>query len=200
MFFMGLLCATLSAYAANPVLGEVELIAASKAERDAGVWVDGQYVGYVRNIRGGGKLVLVPGEHQLEFKLIGHQDVKSTIVVEPGKQAQYRVTMPQNPDLTYPNKAETARLRVSVTPTEAAVFVNDAFVGHVDRFDGANGMRLKAGTYRFTIALPGYQAFETEMTLVAGQNYEIKTNLPQASIEDQASELTAGDAIDALAR
>jgi hypothetical protein len=33
------------ALAANPLLGEVELEAASKAERDAGVWLDGQYVG-----------------------------------------------------------------------------------------------------------------------------------------------------------
>jgi hypothetical protein len=31
----------------NQILGEVELVGASKVERTSGVWVDGQYVGYL---------------------------------------------------------------------------------------------------------------------------------------------------------
>jgi hypothetical protein len=52
-------------------------------------------------------------------------------------------------------------------------------------------MRLSPGTYRFTIALPGYQPFNTELTLRSGQTYEIKTELPKGEIGDQAEELTA---------
>lgn len=179
------------AFAANPILGEIELEAAGKAERDAGVWVDGQYVGYVKDLKGKGKLVLVPGEHQLQFKLIGYQDVRSTILVEPGAQALYRVAMSEAPDVTYPEKEQTAQLRLSVEPKEAAIFVNGNYVGHVDRFKGRKGMRLAPGTYRFTIALPGYQSFETELTLRASQVYEIKTALPGGSIGDQDGVLTA---------
>lgn len=187
------MCVALSLNAANPILGEVELIADSRVERNAGVWVDDQYVGYVRNLRGGDQLVLVPGEHRLELKLIGYQNLRSTIVVEPGQNARYRVAMVEKPDLAYPDRKETARLRILVAPKDAAIFVNDAFAGHVDRFNGANGMRLKEGTYRFTIALPGYQPFETELALRAGQNYEIKTTLLAGGIDDQAGALFAGD-------
>jgi hypothetical protein len=179
------------AFAANPILGEVEFEAAGRLERDAGVWLDGQYVGYVKDLKGNGKLVLVPGEHQLQFKLIGYQDVRSTIVVEPGAQSRYRVAMSEAPNVTYPEKAETAQLRLSVEPKDAAIFVNGSYVGHVDKFKGRKGMRLAPGTYRFTIALPGYQSFETELTLRASQVYEIKTALPGGSIGDQDGALTA---------
>ncbi len=178
-------------FAANPMLGEVQFEAASRVERDAGVWLDDQYIGFVRNLRGRGKLVLVPGEHQLVFKLIGYEELAKTIVVEPGDHTRYRVAMRRAADFDLPERAETARLRLAIKPTEAAVFVDDVYVGHVNRFSGRDGMRLAAGTYRFTIALPGYQAFETELRLLAGQTYRIKTDLPKETIEAQADVLTA---------
>ena len=189
-----LLFASASSFAINSMQGEVQIDAASRVERDAGVWLDEQYIGYVRNLRGSGKLVLVPGEHRLVFKLIGYEDLASTIVVEPGEQTRYRVALRRAQDLDYPEKAETARLRLAVKPVEAAIFVDDVYVGHVNRFKGRNGMRLSAGTYRLTIALPGYQAFETELTLHAGQTYHIKTDLAEEALEAQAQVLTAREA------
>jgi hypothetical protein len=180
-----------SALAANPLQGEVELKAAGKIERNAGLWLDGQYVGFVKDLEGNGKLVLVPGEHKLLFKLIGYDDVTSTIVVEPGSRKQYRVAMLPNPNATYPDESNTAQLRISVKPEEAAIFVNDSYVGHIDRFDGRRGMRLSAGTHRLTIALPGYEAFNTEITVRAGQSYEIKAELPKGALNEQAAELIA---------
>ena len=50
------------AIAANPLQGEVELKAASKVEQNAGLWLDGQYVGFVKDLEGKGTLVLLPGE------------------------------------------------------------------------------------------------------------------------------------------
>ena len=79
-----LLFGATSALAINSMQGEVQIEAASRVERNAGVWLDDQYIGYVRNLRRSGKLVLVPGEHRLVFKLIGYEDLESTIVVEPG--------------------------------------------------------------------------------------------------------------------
>jgi PEGA domain len=192
-FLLGVvwLGATTSALAANPIQGEVEVEAATKVDRNAGLWLDGQYVGFVKDLEGNGRLVLVPGEHQLLFKLVGFDDIATTIVVEPGDHKRYRVAMSPAANLTYPEKANTARLRVSVKPEEAAIFVNGAYAGHIDRFDGRRGMRLAPGVYRFTIALPGYESFETELTLRAGRDYEIKTELAQGSLEDQAGALTA---------
>jgi len=186
-----LLGAVPSAFAANPLLGEVELLPATKVERDVGVWLDGQYLGFIKDLRGKGKLVLVPGRHELLFKLVGYEDVASDITVEPGEHKQYRVAMREAPNVTYPEKGNTAQLRISVEPADAAIFVDGAYVGHVDRFKGRKGMRLAPGTYRFTIALPGFQSFETELTLRSGQTYEIKTELPKGPLGDQAEPLTA---------
>ena len=186
-----------AAVAANPVQGELELKAGGKAERNAGLWLDGQYVGFVKDLEGRGKLVLLPGEHQLVFKLIGYEDLTRTVHVEPGSRSRYRVAMLPVADATYPDKSETAQLRLSVKPEKAAIFVNDAYVGHVERFDGRAGMRLAAGTYRLTIALPGYEAFTTELTVRAGQSYEVKTDLRKGRLDERAAALIAGTTVEA---
>lgn len=179
------------AIAANPLQGEVELKAAGKVERNAGLWLDGQYVGFVQDLEGRGKLVLLPGEHELVFKLIGYNDLTSTIDIEPGSRNRYRVAMLPSASARYPDESNTAQLRISVTPEKAAIFVDDSYVGHVDQFDGRRGMRLSAGTYRLTIALPGYEAFSTELMVRAGQSYEIKTELPKGGLDDRAAALIA---------
>jgi hypothetical protein len=176
----------------NPLLGEIQLQAASKIDLDAGVWLDDQYVGFVKDLRGNGRIVTVPGEHRLLFQLVGYEDVERSFVVEPGEQKLFRLKMREQSEASYPDKADTARVRFEVEPDTAAVFVNGEFVGPVNRFDGRSGMRMSAGTYQFKIALPGYQAFATEMTVISGQTYEVKTKLPKGSIGDQAAELTAG--------
>lgn len=181
-----------AAQAQSPLLGELELKAATRSERNAGVWLDGQYVGFVGDLRGGDRLVLVPGSHELLFRLIGYQDVSTSITIEPDQKAEYVVSMEPRPGVTYPSKEDTARLRIEVEPSDAAVFVDRTFVGHVDRFDDRSGMRIEPGTYRFTIALPGYESFQTELTLRARQTYEIKTELAKGRLSDQAAELIAG--------
>jgi len=179
------------AMAANPMLAEVEIKAASRAERDAGVWGDGQYIGHVRQLRGKSRLTLLPGTHELVFKLAGYEDVRRTITLEPGERYAYRLAMTTPTELKFPQANETAQVVLSVAPKDAAVFIEDRYAGHVERF--AKGLRLKAGTYRIKIALPGYQPFESEMTLRPGQRYEIKTQLAKGSIAEQDGELLVVD-------
>jgi hypothetical protein len=47
------------------VLGEVELVGASKVERTSGVWVDGQYVSHLKELKGSKKSLLLSGEHEI---------------------------------------------------------------------------------------------------------------------------------------
>ena len=178
-----------AARSAHDLLGEIGLDPATRTERDAGVWVDGQYVGYVRELDGKDRLLLVPGEHRLLLKLVGYRDVESVVVVEPGKKRTFSVSMAANTDAVYPAREQTAKVQISVEPARAAVFVDGAYAGHVDRFDGHRGVRLAAGTHEFRITLPGYQPFETTMTLLADQDYEIKTELQKGSIADQSDDL-----------
>jgi hypothetical protein len=48
----------------------------------------------------------------------------------------------------------------------------------VGEFEGVGrGLLVVPGEHRLKIALPGYQAFETEVNPLANQNVEIKTDL-----------------------
>jgi hypothetical protein len=45
--------------------GEIELVGPSKVEKTSGVWVDGQYLGYLKELKGSTKILLLPGEHEI---------------------------------------------------------------------------------------------------------------------------------------
>jgi len=78
------------AHAQNQVLGEIELIGASKVENTSGVWIDGQYVGYLHELKGSKKLLLLPGEHNITVKQGGYLDFVQNVSVRAGeKQALY---------------------------------------------------------------------------------------------------------------
>ena len=181
-----------SALAANPMLAQIEIDAASRAERNAGVWVDGQYVGHVRQLRGKSRLALLPGRRELLFKLVGYEDVRRVVTLEPGERYKFRLSMQEREALEFPKKEQTASIVLDVDPKDAAVFVNDRYAGHVDRFSGGQGMRLREGTYRLKITLPGYRPFETEVTLHANQRYQIRTQLAKGTIAEQDEELLVG--------
>ncbi len=46
---------------------------------------------------------------------------------------------------------------------------------------------MSAGKHRVKIALPGYQAFETEVSLLARQKITIKTDLQPVSVSQAAT-------------
>jgi PEGA domain len=184
------------AAAANPLFGEIELDVASKVEKNAGVWLDGQYLGHVRELRGNGDLVLPPGEHRVLVKLIGFEDLERNVIVEPGQSQKIHVALVPDASVQYAAESELAELKLAVEPEEAAVFVNDTYAGYVDQFNGRRGMRMGPGVYSVRIALPGYDSFETDITITASQEYEIKTKLRKASIVDQSPGLAVSQAQD----
>src|ERR1700675_3284732 len=77
----------------NKVMGEVQFEGATKIERDSGVWVDGGYVGYLKELKGNKKVLLLPGEHEITFRQSGYDDFVQKVVVEPGRMQLVRVTM-----------------------------------------------------------------------------------------------------------
>lgn len=184
------------ALAANPLFGEIDLKAATRADKNAGVWLNGQYLGHVRDLRGGSALPLPPGRHQLLFKLIGFEDLERSVIVEPGQRLEVQVGLSPDGNAQYPREDELAELKLAVEPEEAAVFVNDVYAGYVDQFNGRRGMEMGPGVYRVRIALPGYDSFETAITVAADRQYEIKTKLPKASIIDQSAGLAVSRAQD----
>lgn len=170
-----------AALAESRILGEVELHGANKVAKTSGVWVDGQYVGYVKELKGDHKLLLMPGEHTIVVRQSGYGDFSARVTVEPGLKQVVEVTMAKDPR-THPPQV-TAQVKLDVNPDRAAVFLDNAFVGHVSEFSGVGrAMLLNPGTHRIKIELPGYQAFDTEIKLLPNQKYTVKTDLARGSI------------------
>ena len=168
-------------YAGNDVLGEIQLEGATKAEKTSGVWVDGQYVGYLKELKGSKKVLLLPGEHEIAVRQAGYKDFVQRVVVRPGEKQVIRVAVEK--DLRMPLPTVTAEIKLSVVPDRAAVFVDGLFAGHVAEFGGMGRALLVApGKRKIAISLPGYQTFETEITLVANQKFQVKTDLIKSSI------------------
>jgi hypothetical protein len=192
-------------YAGNDVMGEVRFEGRSNVEKTSGVWVDEQYVGYLKELKGSKKVLLLPGEHAITVRQDGYQDFNDRVVVQPGEKQVVRVAMTKA--ATGPLPAVTALVKIEVNPSRAAVFLDGLFVGHVGEFEGVGrGMRVAPGAHQIRIALPGYQTFETEINPVADQKVEIKTELAKndapltaplvkSESNNAASANVAGDAV-----
>jgi hypothetical protein len=169
-----LLCPAM--YAENDVLGEIQLEGKSHVEKTSGVWVDGQYVGYLKELKGSKKVLLLPGEHVITVRQDGYQDFTERVLLQPGQKEVVGVAMEKA--LTGPLPQVTATVKIAVNPARAAVFLDGLFVGHVGEFEGmGRGMLVAPGTHQIRIALPGYQTFETAINPMANQKVEIKTDL-----------------------
>ncbi len=163
-------------YAENDVMGEIQFEGKSHVEKTSGVWVDGAYVGYLKELKGSKKVLLLPGEHVITVRQDGYQDFTERILVQPGQKEVVRVTMAKAP--TGPLPDVTATVKIAVNPSRAAVFLDGLFVGHVGEFEGlGRGMLVAPGTHQIRVALPGYQTFETDINPLANQKVEIKTEL-----------------------
>ncbi len=171
-----------NSYADNQVMGEVQFEGVTKVERDSGVWIDGQYVGYLKELKGDKKVMLLPGEHQISVRQAGLDDFVRQIVVEPGQKQTVRVAMQKSAGWITPSARST--LKLTVQPNRAAVFLDGRYVGHVGEFGGKfHSLEIASGKHRVKIELPGYRTFETEINLLAGQKSEVKTELVKGSIE-----------------
>ncbi|MGH9716263.1 MAG: PEGA domain-containing protein [Candidatus Acidiferrales bacterium] len=161
----------------NRVLGQVEIQGKTKADKTSGVWVDGQYVGFVKELKGNKKLLLLPGEHKIEVRQAGYIGQTQKVTVEPGKKTTIRVHLLKNPRAQYPH-ASAAQVKLEVTPDRAAVFVDGGYVGTPHEFSGlGRAMVIAPGKHRIRIALAGYQDFTTEVNLRPKQKITIKTDL-----------------------
>jgi hypothetical protein len=163
-------------YAGNEVMGEVRFEGKTKVEKTSGVWVDGQYVGYLKELRGAKKVLLLPGEHTISVRQNGYQDFTQQVTLQPGEKRIVQVAMQKAAARAMP--AVWSIVKISVNPSRAAVFLDGRFVGHVGEFDGpGQSLQVVPGRHAIKIALPGYKTFESDINPSANQKVEVKTNL-----------------------
>jgi hypothetical protein len=164
----------------NKVLGEIQLVGATKVEKTSGVWIDGQYLGYLKELKGSKKILLLPGEHEIVVRQGGYQDFTQKVILQPAEQLVVQVAMEK--DLRFKMPSVFSEIKLSVDPDRAAVFVDGLFVGHAAELGGLGRSLLVApGKRKITVSLPGYQTFETEVDLAPNQKFKIKTDLIKAA-------------------
>jgi hypothetical protein len=172
----------------NQVMGELQFDGATKIEKDSGVWIDEQYVGYLKELKGSKKVLLLPGEHRISVRQSGYDNFDQKVVVEPGQAQVIHVTMHLAPGAITPGV--TATLKVSIKPGRAAVFLDGKYVGHASELGGAtHSMLISPGKHQIKVELPGYRTFDAVVDLLAGQKSEVKTELAKGSIEQASPDI-----------
>ena len=170
-------------FAEDRVQSELKFVGHNDAEKTAGVWVDGQYVGAVKDLNGSKKITLLPGKHEILIRQAWYKELAQQVILEPGQTTTVNVALvkEENP----PTRNATAELKIAATPNKAAVFVDKQYAGQVDEFDGVGrAMLLTPGRHNIRVALPGYLPFETVVDLRPHQKLKLETELVKGSITD----------------
>jgi hypothetical protein len=166
---------------ANRVMGQVDFKGVTKLDRESGVWVDNQYVGYVKELKADKKVLLLPGEHEISVRQAGYLNEDQKVVIEPGKTILVTVRLEKDPNAVYAKV--NAQVKIDVTPDRAAVFVDGKFAGSVSDFKGVGkAMLIAPGKHKIKIDLAGYRPFETDVDLLPNQKMTVKTDLIEGSI------------------
>jgi hypothetical protein len=183
-FLVLLIAAPAATFAAQSgKMGEVRFTADTQDERDAGVWIDGKYAGYVKELKGDRKVMLPAGEHEFVIKQAGYKDLTKKITLDPdqGPFQTIAVVLEENPKMTYPG-GNAAEYRLDIRPTRAAVFVDDNYMGHGGDFGGHfHSMLVTPGKHHLKITLSGYQTYETDIDATASSKSQIKIVLEKSS-------------------
>lgn len=178
---LSVLLAPLACHAANAVLGEIHFEGKSNVERTSGVWVDGEYVGYLKELTGTKKVMLLPGKHEIEIRQDGYKDFTDEVTVRPGEVQVVTVAMEKA--ITTPPSQATSIVKIAANPSRAAVFIDGQFIGHVGEFRGwGRALLVDPGLHKIRIALPGYESFETDINPRPNQKVEIKTDLVKSNV------------------
>jgi PEGA domain len=182
--------------AANDVMGELQFEGKSHVEKTSGVWVDGEYVGYLKELKGSKKVLLLPGQHTIVVRQDGYKDFTREVTLRPGEEHLVNVALEKA--ITGPVPAVTSTVIISADPSRAAVFIDGQYIGHVGEFRGwGRALLVAPGAHRIRIALPGYESFEADINPRADQKVEIKTDLLKSSRPVADALLKTGEAEDA---
>jgi hypothetical protein len=163
--------------------GELQILTSNETEKDSGVWIDGQYIGYLRDFWGNKKIMLDPGEHQLSIRKFGYKDFTQKVPIDAGKIQLLPIMMEIDVSTQYPTQ-NTATLRIVVNPPDAAVLVDGAYVGYASQVSGLfKSLTVTAGKRKIRIEMQGYRPYETEIDVPAGRTSEVRAALEKGGPE-----------------
>ncbi len=138
----------------------------------AGVFVDGKYVGPAANFGMAQKYAVAVGEHEVVLREPRYQEYKTTVKIEAGKTA----SVSQSLQPRTPASPPFGKLKVEGFEKYAAVYVNEAYMGHEDEFNGPNqGLLLNPGDYNVKVtSQAGSTLLEQKVTIQQDQVHTLR--------------------------
>jgi hypothetical protein len=171
------LSATLAAFAVAPALAqETGYIKARGKPGDAGVFINGQYVGPAVRFTVPEKYPAPAGEVEVTFKDPRYEDYTTKVTVRLKKTTKIHYALKP----VEPAKPPFGRLRLGGGEPESfmsiaagdtgAVYINDKFFGYVDELNNpGGGLLLNPGTYDLHIASPLFGDIRQKITIEANK-------------------------------
>ncbi len=142
-------------YAGNEVMGEIQFEGRSKVERTSGVWVDGGYVGYLKELKGSKKVLLLPGEHVISVKQDGYHDFTERVVVQAGTKVCRSRGDGESRNACNALGDGNGRKLPSIRIEPRFLWTGSSWGPWVSLMGQAGGMLVVPGTHKIRVALPG---------------------------------------------
>ena len=162
-------------------LCEVRFTTDTQDERDAGVWIDGKYAGYVKELKGDRKVMLSAGEHEISIRQAGYKELSKKIVVDPDQAQTIAVVLEADAKVILPG-GNAAELRLDIQPKRAAVYVDGGYMGHGGDFSGRfHSMLVAPGKHKLRVELEGYIPYEIDINPVANEKSRMNIALLKSS-------------------
>jgi len=161
--------------------GELRFTADDQSERDAGVWIDGKYFGYVKELKGDRKVLLPTGPHEVLIRQAGYKELSKTVNIDADQVQTLAVVLEENSQMTYPG-SNASELRLDIQPKRAAVFVDGTYMGHGGDFSGRfHSMLVSPGKHHLKVTLDGYRSYETEIDAQANNKSQTRIVLERGA-------------------
>ena len=151
-------------------------IKAYGAPSDAGVFVNGQYVGPAHRFTLSEKYQAPAGQVEVTFKDPRYDDYTVKVNVQAHRTTKIKYTM----KMLEPAKPPFGRLRLGGGEPESfisvaegdvgAVYLNNRFYGYVDELNNAGGgLLLNPGTYDLHVSSPKFGEINQKVTIEANK-------------------------------
>jgi hypothetical protein len=115
-------------------------------------------------------LELSPGHHQISISASGYQAMQAQFGLMPGTDTTLTYSLIKIPE---PPSKIFGGINITSKPIGASIRLNNQFVGTTPYEDH----KIRPGSYKITISLPGYAAFSRTITVRSGKTTEVEAVL-----------------------
>lgn len=138
----------------------------------AGVFVDGKYLGPAKNFGIARKYPLPAGQHQVKVVDPRYEEFSTTVDLKDGKTTDVVQTLKALP----PAKGPFGMIHTECPDKYAAVYINDRFYGHAGEFNNSmQALLLPPGEYKVRIEpISGGSPINQTIKLEAGKTVVVK--------------------------